>query len=139
MRIFDHASIYLLIAGSYTPVALVALGGVWGWSLFGAVWGLAVAGVGLKLFFIDRYEMLSTALYVAMGWIALAVLKPLLASLPVGGLAWLFAGGATYTAGVAFFVWDRLPFNHAIWHLFVIAGSVCHFFAILLYVLPTTA
>ena len=136
MRIVDHASIYLLIAGTYTPVTLVTLGGGWGWSLFAVTWGLAAAGVTLKLFYVDRYEGLSTALYVAMGWVVLVAFKPLLASLPAGGVAWLIGGGLAYTAGVTFFVWDRLPFNHAIWHLFVIAGSVCHFFCILFYVLP---
>ena len=136
MRIMDHASIYLLIAGTYTPVTLLAMRGGWGWGLFGVTWGLAVVGVVLKLFFIDRHEMLSTLLYVAMGWIVLVAAKPLLASLPAGGLAWLLGGGVAYTAGVAFFVWDVLPFNHAIWHLFVLAGSVCHFFCVLLYVLP---
>ena len=136
LRILDHASIYLLIAGTYTPVTLVALRGAWGWSLFGVTWGLAVAGVVLKSFFVERFELLSTLLYVAMGWIALVAVKPLWASLPAGGLAWLLGGGVAYTAGVAFFLWDHLPFNHAIWHLFVIAGTVCHFLAVLLYVLP---
>ncbi len=136
MRILDHSSIYLLIAGTYTPVTLVSLGGGWGWSLFGVVWGLAAAGVALKAFYVDRHAMLSTSLYVAMGWIVLVAAKPLVASLPAGGLAWLLGGGLAYTAGVAFFVWDVLPFNHAIWHLFVLAGSVCHFFCVLLYVLP---
>jgi hemolysin III len=136
MRILDHASIYLLIAGTYTPVTLVTLRGGWGWSLFGVTWGLAVAGVVLKAFFIDRHELLSTVLYVAMGWVVLVAVKPLLASLPIGGVGWLVGGGVAYTAGVAFFVWDLLPFNHAIWHLFVLAGSICHFFCVLLYVLP---
>ncbi len=136
MRILDHASIYLLIAGTYTPVTLLTLGGGWGWSLFGVVWGLAATGVTLKLFFVGRHEGLSTGLYVAMGWVVLVAAKPLLSSLPAGGLAWLLGGGVAYTAGVAFFVWDLLPFNHAIWHLFVLAGSVCHFFCVLLYVLP---
>ena len=135
-RIVDHASIYTLIAGTYTPVTLVSLGGGWGWSLFGVTWGLAVAGVVLKLILIDRFELASTLLYVAMGWIVVIAIKPLLAGLPIGGVGWLIGGGLAYTAGVAFFVWDLLPFNHAIWHLFVLAGSVCHFFAVLLYVLP---
>ena len=138
LRILDHASIYLLIAGTYTPVTLVSLRGGWGWSLFGVVWGLALVGVVLKAFFVDRHEVLSTSLYVAMGWIVLVAAKPLLASLPPAGVAWLLGGGLAYTAGVAFFVWDLLPFNHAIWHLFVVAGSVCHFFCVLLYVLPST-
>jgi hemolysin III len=134
MRILDHASIYLLIAGTYTPVTLVTMRGGWGWSLFGIIWALAVTGVTLKLFYVDRHELLSTVLYVAMGWIVLIALRPLVATLPAGGLAWLAAGGLAYTAGVAFFVWDHLPYNHAIWHLFVLAGSICHFFCVLLYV-----
>lgn len=138
MRILDHASIYLLIAGTYTPVTLVTMRGGWGWGLFGVVWGLAAAGVTLKLFFVGRFELLSTVVYVAMGWVVVVALKPLLASLPMPGFWWLIGGGLAYTAGVAFFVWDRLPFNHAIWHLFVVAGSVCHFFAVLFYVLPMT-
>ena len=138
MRILDHASIYLLIAGTYTPVALVTLHGGWGWSLFGVTWGLAVTGIVLKSFLIDRYELLSTVLYVAMGWVVLVAVKPLLAHLPMAGVAWLAGGGLAYTAGVVFFVWDLLPFNHAIWHLFVLAGSICHFFCVLLYVLPVT-
>jgi hemolysin III len=134
MRILDHSSIYLLIAGTYTPVALCAMRGPWGWSLFGVTWGLAVVGVVIKSFYVERYELLSTLLYVVMGWIVLIAVKPLWAALPAGGLAWLLGGGVAYTAGVAFFVWDHLPFNHAIWHLFVILGTVCHFFAVLLYV-----
>lgn len=136
MRILDHASIYLLIAGTYTPVLLVSMRGGWGWSLFGVLWGLALVGVLIKSFYVERWEMLSTSLYVAMGWMALIAAKPLVGSLPPGGLGWLIGGGVAYTAGVAFFVWDHLPFNHAIWHLFVLLGSICHFFAVLLYVLP---
>jgi len=136
MRVFDHASIYLLIAGTYTPIVLVAVGGTWGWSMFGVVWIIAVAGVILKMFFVDRYEPLSVTLYLMMGWLALIAIKPMIAALPAGAMAWIFGGGVAYTAGVVFFLWDHLPFNHAIWHLFVIAGSVCHFIAVLLYVLP---
>ena len=135
-RILDHASIYLLIAGTYTPVTLVTLGGGWGWSLFGVVWGLAAVGVTLKFFFVDRYELLSTVVYVGMGWVVVVALKPLLAAMPMPGFRWLIGGGLAYTLGVAFFLWDRLPFNHAIWHLFVVAGSICHFVAVLFYVLP---
>jgi hemolysin III len=136
LRIVDHAAIYVLIAGTYTPILLVSMRGVWGWSLFGVVWGLAVAGVILKLFFVDRFAIASTTMYVAMGWLVVIAAKPLLASLPLPGVIWLLAGGLCYTGGVAFYLWDRLPFNHAIWHLFVIAGSVCHFLAVLFYVLP---
>ncbi len=136
LKILDHASIYLLIAGTYTPILLIAIRGYWGWSLFGVVWGLAGSGVILKLFFVDRYEPLSVSLYILMGWLVLVGAKPLFASIPGGGIGWLFAGGISYTGGVAFFLWDSLPFNHAIWHLFVIAGSVCHFLAVLFYILP---
>jgi hemolysin III len=136
MRIFDHATIYLLIAGTYTPVLLISMRGGWGWSMFGIIWGLAVAGIILKLFFVGRFELLSTITYVLMAWLALICLRPLIAAVPSGGVAWLFAGGLAYTSGVAFFLWDYLPFNHAIWHLFVLAGSVCHFLAVWLYVLP---
>src|SRR5205823_15012700 len=136
MRIFDHASIYLLIAGTYTPIVLLAMGGGWGWTIFGIIWGLAVAGVITKFFFVDRCQPLSVTPYVAMGWLALIAIKPMLAALPAGAMAWNFGGGIAYTAGVIFFLWDHLPFNHAIWHLFVLLGSICHFLAVLLYVLP---
>lgn len=136
LKILDHASIYLLIAGTYTPILLISIGSYWGWGLFGVIWGLAIAGVILKLFFVDRYEPISVSLYVLMGWMVLIDAKPLFAAIPLIGIGWLFAGGISYTGGVLFFLWDRLPFNHAIWHLFVIAGSVCHFLAVLFYVLP---
>ncbi len=136
LKIMDHASIYLLIAGTYTPILLIAMRGHWGWSLFAVVWTMALAGVILKLFFVDRFEPLSVSLYVFMGWLVLVGAKPLFASVPAVGIGWLFAGGISYTGGVLFFLWDRLPFNHAIWHLFVIAGSVCHFFAVLFFILP---
>jgi hemolysin III len=139
LRIFDHASIYLLIAGTYTPFVLVSMGGGWGWSLFGVIWGLAVVGVLFKLFYVEYYETLSLILYVMMAWLALVAVKPLLTDVPIGGLVLLASGGAAYMAGIIFYLWDHLPFNHAIWHLFVIAGSVCHFIAVLVYVLPITA
>jgi hemolysin III len=138
LRIFDHASIYLLIAGTYTPFVLVSMGGGWGWSLFGVIWGMAVAGVLFKLFYVEYYETVSLILYVMMAWLALVAVKPLLADVPFGGLVLLAGGGAAYMAGIIFYLWDHLPFNHAIWHLFVIAGSVCHFIAVLVYVLPIT-
>jgi hemolysin III len=138
LKILDHASIYLLIAGTYTPILLVSMRGVWGWSLFGVVWTMALAGAVLKLFYVDRFESLSTSMYVLMGWLVVIGAKPLLAAIPAHGIILLAAGGLSYTFGVAFYVWDSLPFNHAIWHLFVIAGSVCHFFAVLFYVLPIT-
>lgn len=136
LRIFDHAAIYLLIAGTYTPFMLVSLRGPWGWSFFGIIWGLAFLGIAFKAFFIGRYEKLATAAYVLMGWLCIAAFKEMLATLSPGGMAWVIAGGIVYTLGVIFYAWEKLPYNHAIWHLFVLGGSICHFFAILLYVLP---
>jgi hemolysin III len=136
LRIIDHAAIYLLIAGTYTPFALVNLRGGLGWTLFGLVWGLAAAGIVLKAFHVDRFPIASTLVYLSMGWLVVVAWKPVVAALPGGGLALLLAGGIAYTAGVIFFAAHKLPFNHAIWHLFVLAGSVCHYVAVLLYVLP---
>ncbi len=136
LQVLDHAAIYALIAGTYTPFLLVHVGGGWGWSLFGTLWGLAVIGVVFKLLFAGRFNLVSTLIYIAMGWSGLIAIKPMLASLPDGAIGWIVAGGIAYTAGVVFYLWDRLPFNHAIWHLFVLAGSVCHFFAVFHHVLP---
>jgi hemolysin III len=130
LKILDHSAIYLLIAGSYTPFLIDALRGAWGWSLLGVVWGLAVVGIGFKLVFTGRFRLLSTALYVAMGWLALIVIGPLLRNLAPFTLAWLFAGGMAYTAGTLFFHADRLRHGHAVWHLFVLAGSACHTVAV---------
>ena len=130
----DHSAIYLFIAGSYTPFALGVLRGGWGWTLFGLTWGIASIGVAAKLFNRLRHPYWSTGLYVAMGWIVLVALKPLLDVMPAPGLAWLVAGGVTYTAGAAVFLMDnRVRYAHAVWHLFVMAGSLCHFFAVLWY------
>jgi len=139
LRIIDHSSIYLLIAGTYTPFTLVSLRGAWGWSLFGIVWGLTLAGILFKVWFVDRVPILSTAVYLLMGWLVIVAAKPVLAAVPLTAIFWLAAGGLLYTAGVAFFAWERLPYHHAIWHVFVIAGSVCHYVAVLRYVLPTRA
>ena len=131
----DHICIYLLIAGSYTPFTLVTLRGAWGWSLFGAVWAMALGGVLLKTLWKGRKDhWLSTALYLLMGWLIVIALVPLWKNLPGGGLALLAAGGLAYTAGVGFFAWRSLPFNHAIWHLFVLCGSICHVCAASLFV-----
>jgi hemolysin III len=137
LKVLDHVAIYCLIAGTYTPFLLILIGGAWGWSLFGVVWGLAIAGTVFKLFFVDRFDGVSTAVYVGMGWLALVAAKPFMERLPGGAIGWLLAGGVAYTAGVIFYRWDRLPYNHAIWHLFVLAGSACHFIAVLLYVVPS--
>jgi hemolysin III len=134
-RILDHASIYLLIAGTYTPFTLVTLRGAWGWSLFGVVWALAVAGVVFQSLLIGRLPVLSTTVYVLMGWVVVIAFRPLLHALPWSGILWLAAGGLSYTLGVYFFA-SKSKFAHMVWHLFVIAGSLCHFFAVFLYVIP---
>jgi hemolysin III len=136
LRIFDHAAIYLLIAGSYTPFMLVSLRGPVGWTFFGIVWSIALLGIAFKTLFIGRFEKLSTAAYVLMGWICVFVFKEMMATLSPTGLSWLVSGGVVYTLGVIFYAWKKLPYNHAIWHLFVMGGSICHFFAVYLYVLP---
>jgi len=136
LQALDHACIYLLIAGSYTPLTLVALRGPWGWSLFGVVWFLALAGVLLKtLGRGKRTSWWSTGLYIFMGWLAVFALGPMIRALPMAAIAWLVAGGLCYTGGVIFFAWEKLRFNHAIWHLFVLAGSACHVAATALYIL----
>ncbi|WP_049623817.1 PAQR family membrane homeostasis protein TrhA [Frateuria defendens] len=141
LRKLDHIAIFLLIAGTYTPFTLIALPGAWGWGLFGTIWALAVAGSALELGLLHRIRSrtLAVVLYVAMGWVALVAFKPLSAHLDSGGLALLIAGGVTYTLGVPFYLCRRLPFHHAVWHGFVLAGSVLHYLAVLLYVLPDPA
>jgi len=136
LRIIDHSSIYLLIAGTYTPFTLVILRGGWGWTLFGLVWGLSLFGILFKVWFVDHFKIVSPLVYIAMGWLVLIAFKPLLAMVPGGAIAWLLAGGLSYTVGVVFYAWRKLPYNHAIWHVFVLAGSICHYVAVLLYVLP---
>ena len=134
LRIFDHSAIYLLIAGTYTPFLLVTLRGPWGWSLFGVIWGLAILGITFKLIFGPKYDVLSTIFYLLMGWVVIIAIKPLLAALPLGGLLWLVAGGLAYSLGVIFYAWEKLPYHHAIWHGFVLAGSFFHFFAVFFHV-----
>ena len=133
-RILDHGAIYLLIAGTYTPFTLGPLRGALGWTLFGLVWGLAIAGVVFKAVGGVRYPKYSTGLYIAMGWLVIVVIEPLRLNVPMPGLSWLLAGGIAYTAGVAFFAPRRLRYSHFVWHLFVIAGTACHFAAVLWYV-----
>lgn len=135
-HVLDHAAIFLLIAGTYTPYCLATLRGAWGWSLFGIVWGLAALGITFKAVFGPRMRWLSTTVYILMGWIVLIALGPLMRAMPAGGLLWLFGGGVFYTGGVIFYVWKRLPYHHAIWHLFVIAGSACHVASVLFFVIP---
>jgi hemolysin III len=133
-RILDHSAIFLLIAGTYTPFTLGLLRGTWGWTLFGAVWSLAVLGVILKAAGGVRYPRLSTVVYVVMGWLALVAIRPLWLRMPVSAWGWLVAGGLAYTAGIAFYASDRrFRYGHCVWHVFVLAGTVCHFFAVLWY------
>lgn len=139
LRKLDHSAIFVLIAGTYTPFTLVSLRDNWGWWLFGLVWGIAFAGVLLKLFTGATYQKLSIALYLIMGWIVLVALDPMLTHVPAAGLWWLLAGGLCYSGGVFFYVQKSLFMHHFIWHLFVIAGSICHFFAVYWYVLPSPA
>jgi hemolysin III len=134
-RIFDHSAIFLLIAGTYTPIALITLHGRLGWMVCGVVWGIAAAGIVGKAFWANRFAVLSTLLYLAMGWIVVIVAKPLLAHLNTASLVFLGLGGLFYTLGTVFYLWRKLKFHHAIWHLFVLAGSICHFFTVL-FMLP---
>jgi hemolysin III len=134
LRVLDHSAIFLLIAGTYTPFTLVSLRGPWGWSLFGVVWGIAVAGIVLRLTLRRRPTALFVGLYLAMGWCVVVATKPLLAVVAPGGVALLAAGGLAYSGGVAFYLWGRLPYHHAIWHAFVLAGSAFHYAAVLRYV-----
>ncbi|WP_236025216.1 PAQR family membrane homeostasis protein TrhA [Arenibaculum pallidiluteum] len=132
-RLCDHAAIFLLIAGTYTPYALIALDDATGWALFAAVWTIAILGIAFKVVCLDRYEGLSLALYLGMGWLGILALSPLLDRLHQDGLVLLALGGVAYTGGVVFFLWERLPYGHAVWHLFVLAGSAFHFLSIYLY------
>ena len=131
LEIFDHCAIYMLIAGTYTPFLLVNLRGTWGWSLLGIVWGIAMAGIIFKLRYTGKYEFLSVAGYILMGWLALIAAKPMVSHISPTALSLLVAGGILYSVGVVFYAWRRFPHHHAIWHSFVVAGSVCHYFAIL--------
>lgn len=135
-HILDHVGIFLLIAGTYTPLLLIKMRDWQGWLFFGLIWGLALVGACVKAFFTARYVNVSTAAYVAMGWSSLFLVKAMVATLGLGGMAWLVAGGLSYSLGVIPFLWERLPFNHAVWHLFVMGGSVCHYVMIWYYVLP---
>ncbi|MFI8719194.1 hemolysin III family protein [Stenotrophomonas sp. NPDC077464] len=130
LKVFDHCAIYLLIAGTYTPFTLIGLRGSWGWGMFIAIWTLAVAGVIFKLFFTGRFKLLSTAIYIAMGWMVLVAIKPMWSHIDGWTLGWLFAGGLSYTLGTYFYHRESIRYSHAIWHLFVIGGSVCHFVAV---------
>ena len=136
LRVLDHATIYVLIAGTYTPFALVTLNGWVGWVIFGVTWGMALTGIILKLFFTGRYNLLSTLMYVFMGWIVIFAIKPLINNLSADGLFWLMAGGVAYTVGAILYGIKQIKFNHAIFHLFVLLGIFCHFVSVYSYVLP---
>jgi len=136
LRLLDHSAIYVLIAGTYTPFALGVLGGAWGWSLFGLVWILALAGILAKTALGFRFPVSSTLLYLAMGWIGVVAARPLLASLTTTEITWIVAGGLAYTAGVPFYLWKSRRYTHAVWHLFVLAGVACHFVAVLSVMAP---
>ena len=136
LRTLDHSAIFLLIAGTYTPFALVNLRGPWGWALFGVVWSLAVLGIALQGFMLKQRRWVNAIPYVAMGWLAVIAIGPMLSNVATGGLLLLLAGGLAYTVGSIFYVWKSLAYNHAIWHAFVLLGSAFHYFAILFYVIP---
>lgn len=135
LKVFDHAAIYVLIAGTYTPYTLVTLHGTIGWILFATSWGIALIGIVLKLFFTGRFNIVSTVMYVAMGWIIVFAYKPLVCSLSISGINWLFAGGIAYTVGAILYSIKKIPMNHAIFHVFVLLGSICHFISIYLFVM----
>jgi hemolysin III len=136
LRVAEQALIFVLIAGTYTPFTLTVLNAGWGWSLFGVVWGLAVGGIILNTIHFHRYGSMSVLLYLGLGRLGLVTIFPLKDSLALGGLMWLFIGGTAYSAGIIFLSWSKLPLNHGIWHIFVLMGSLCHYFAVLFYVLP---
>lgn len=133
LRRFDHSSIYLVIAGSYTPLTLIAMRNVWGWSLFGIVWATTIVGIFLNIFAFEKAKKFSLFVYLAMGWAALLALKPILASVPTGFFFWLLTSGLCYTIGVIFYVGEKIPFNHAIWHIWVLAGSFTYFLGLAFY------
>lgn len=133
-EILDHASIYLFIAGTYTPILLITVRGGLGWTVFCVIWGIALFGIVFKIFFVKRFMILSTLGYIVMGWIAVFVLKPIVEAMPIPGVILLFTGGIFYTVGCLFYVWRKVPHHHAIWHGFVLVGSACHFFMIWKYI-----
>ena len=136
LRIVDHASIYILIAGTYTPFTLITLSGTTGWTIFGISWGMAFIGIVLKLFFTGRFDLISTFMYVFMGWIIVFALDPLISNLSYDGLIWLVAGGIAYTIGAVLYSIKKIRFNHATFHIFVLIGSFCHFVSVFFYVIP---
>jgi len=138
-RLLDHCAIYLLIAGTYTPFLLVAMRSATGWWLFGTIWALATAGIVTKLWLRHRFPKIALASYLAMGWLIVVAAPQMAAAIGPNGMAWLVAGGVSYSAGAVFYVLERMPFNHAVWHVFVLIGGICHFFGVALHVLPATS
>ena len=132
-KILDHSSIYLLIAGSYTPITLVSMRGPWGWTIFGLIWAMAIGGIIAKIFLIEKFKIISVLLYVAMGWLIFIAYKPMLQMVPQGLVIWLIIGGVSYTFGLIFYAVKKVPYFHFIWHLFVLGGSIAHFFGMLLH------
>lgn len=128
----DHSSIYILIAGTYTPITIAGMDSSWGWTLFALIWTIAIAGIIFKIFFLNRFRFFSTMIYIGMGWVFIFALKPILESLPLSLIIWILIGGFFYTAGTFFYLWKKIPFSHTIWHIFVLLGSVSHFFGIYL-------
>ncbi len=137
LQIFDHSAIYVLIAGTYTPFTIITLNGITGWLIFGISWGMALVGVTLKLFFTGRYDAISTLMYILMGWMIVFVLGPLIDGLHFDGVLWLIGGGVSYTIGAIIYSIKKIKFNHAIFHIFVLLGSFCHFYSVYFYVLPS--
>jgi len=136
LRVIDHSAIYILIAGTYTPFTLVTLNGVIGWTIFGTSWGLALTGIILKLFFTGKYNLISTSMYVFMGWIIIFAIKPLINNFSLNGLIWLVAGGMAYTIGAILYSIKKIKFSHAFFHILVLIGSGCHFISVFIYILP---
>ncbi len=132
-RHFDHLSIFLLIAGTYTPVTLISLRGAWGWTLFALIWGFAVSGIVYELLFLGRYKWITMSIYLGMGWLAVVAIKPMLTMVPRGLFWWLLAGGLCYTGGVFFYAREKMRYHHVLWHLFVLFGSACHFLGFFFY------
>lgn len=132
-KVFDHSAIYLLIAGSYTPFLLVGIRGTTGWVLLVVVWMIALIGITMKVLFIDRFHVLSVIIYLAMGWLCVFAFREMIFSIPIGGIIWLAAGGILYTVGVIFYAMQKRPYMHAVWHFFVLGGSICHYFAVLFF------
>jgi len=135
-KVFDHSAIYLLIAGSYTPFLLVGIRGTTGWALLVVVWLIALTGITMKVLFIDRFQVLSVVTYLVMGWLCIFAFREMVSSIPIGGIIWLAAGGILYTVGVIFYAMQKIPYMHAVWHLFVLGGSICHYCAVLFYLAP---